>query len=181
MAAVKKVVRYLIAHRHREWLFRWQEDSVDLYCCSDSDWGGDKADRKSVSGGAVFLGDHLIRVWAKSQGAIALSSMEAELYAAVYGATETMGLANLLKDWKVSASISMALDSSAALGLLRREGLGRAKHIELHWLWLQGVRREGRVSLCKIDGKVNPADLFTKPLTGPEIEQHVMTLGVLPL
>eukprot|EP00972_Heterocapsa_arctica_P096119 14180318-Heterocapsa_arctica.AAC.2 len=45
---------------------------------TDSDWAGDKATRRSMSGGCIFHGDHVV----------ALSSAEAELYAGTRAATE---------------------------------------------------------------------------------------------
>ena len=41
-------------------------------------------------------------------------------------------------------------------------GLGKIRHFESHTLWVQQHVRSGAVELRKVDGKVNPADLFTK-------------------
>ena len=124
-----------------------------------------------------MLGSHPIKVWAKSQGAVALSSMEAELYAAVLGAVEMYGIANILQDLGQSVDRHLVIDSSAALGLMRREGLGKAKHVELHWLWIQQEHRQRRLQLSKIAGEWNPADLGTKLVPGPILRRHMQTLG----
>ncbi len=53
-------------------------------------------------------------------------------------------------------------DSSAAIGICSRQGLGKLRHLDTHTLWIQQAVRCGRVDLRKIRGEVNPADLFTK-------------------
>ena len=47
------------------------------------DWGGDKATRRSVSGGVIMRGGHCLKVWTRKQQMVSLSSAESELYAAV--------------------------------------------------------------------------------------------------
>ena len=58
-------------------------DLIDLF--TDSDWAGDKISRKSSSGANWFCGGCLLGDHSKQQGCIALSSAEAETYAAVAG------------------------------------------------------------------------------------------------
>ncbi len=78
----------------------------------------------------MWHGSHILKVWAKTQHAISLSSAEAELYAAVHGTAEGLGMQSLLKDLNISATVSIGMDASAALGLINRQGLGKARHIE---------------------------------------------------
>ncbi len=59
---------------------------------TDSDWGGNKRDRKSTSGGAWMLRGHCIKTWSSTHGADAVSSAEAELYGMVEGVTRVGGL-----------------------------------------------------------------------------------------
>ena len=56
----------------------------------------------------------------------------------------------------------MNMDSSAALALNLREGLGKAKHICIQELWMQETIKAGRMSLDKVAGEHNPADFFYK-------------------
>ena len=44
-------------------------------------------------------------------------------------------------------------------------------------IWIQQVLRSGAASVVKINGKENPADLFTKYLTRNEIIRHMSVLG----
>jgi hypothetical protein len=51
----------------------------------DSDWAGCRKSRKSTSGGILYLGGVAVRAWSSNQNVIALSSGEAEYYAALKG------------------------------------------------------------------------------------------------
>ena len=84
---------------------------------------------------------------------------------------------SIMKDLSISATVSIGMDASAALGFINRHGLGKARHIETQWLWVQQATREGRVAMHKIPGKENPADLFTKPLNREMIDGFMTTLG----
>ena len=42
------------------------------------------------------------------------------------------------------------------------------KHLDVGWLWIQDLVKAGDVTLKKINGKVNPADLMTKPKSAAE-------------
>ena len=56
----------------------------------------------------------------------------------------------------------MWADSSAAIGICSRQGLGKLRHLDTHTLWIQQAVRTKRVDLRKVLGEVNPADLLTK-------------------
>ena len=56
--------------------------------------------------------------------------MEAELYAAVLGVTQGEGVRALLGDYGEFVKLTIGIDSSAAMGILAKEGLGKAKHIQ---------------------------------------------------
>ena len=65
---------------------------------------------------------------------MATSSAEAELYAGNRATTETMGVQAFAKDLGRAVSIRLHIDSSAALSIISRTGLGKAKHIEIQHL-----------------------------------------------
>lgn len=69
-------------------------------------------------------------------------------------------------------------DSSAAIGIASRSGLGKLRHLETHTLWLQEKVRTGAIVVKKVRGEVNPADLFTKHLPSREkVHQLLMLFG----
>ena len=59
-------------------------------------------------------------------------------------------------------------DSSAALGIGIRSGLGKLRHLDTHTMWVQDKIRTGALAVRKGAGEVNPADLFTKHLPSKE-------------
>ena len=57
----------------------------------DSDWAGCSQTRKSTNGGCIMVGDVCLKAWSTTQNVVALSSGEAEYYAAIMGASEGLG------------------------------------------------------------------------------------------
>ena len=128
-----------------------------------------------------MLGNHCIKTWSASQGAFALSSAEAELYAMVEGVTRAKGLRNLAVEVGfrgISNVISLGTDSSAAKSFVCRRGLGKMRHLEIRDLWLQKEVADGKLEVSKIDGDKNPADLMTKVLTVGEIKERLERMGL---
>ena len=58
-----------------------------------------------------------------------------------------------------------------------RRGLGKAKHIDTQYLRCQDMIGSGKVSLVKIPGERNTADLMAKHLTGPKMLEHMDRFG----
>ena len=128
-----------------------------------------------------MLGSHCIKTWSSTQGAFALSSAEAELYAMVEGATRAKGLLSLVRELgydEVSNVIRLGADRSAAKSFVCRRGLGKMRHLELRDLWIQKEVREGKLEVSKIGGDENPADLMTKLLSLEEIEVRLRGMNI---
>ncbi len=75
-----------------------------------------------------------------------------------------MGVQSILSDFGIKVSIRMRSDATAAIGMVKREGLGRVRHLATADLWLQQHVRRGSLSVEKIDGAANPSDMMTKSL-----------------
>ena len=58
-----------------------------------------------------------------------LSSAEAELYGFIKGTTEALGIQAWGRDLGLEMTVRMHADSAAAIGICRRSGIGRARHI----------------------------------------------------
>ena len=89
---------------------------------------------------------------------------EAEFYGLVKAAGAGLGQQSLMHDLGVDLPVHAWTDSSAALGIATRSGLGKLRHLETHTLWVQEKVRTGAIIVRKVRGDVNPADLFTKHL-----------------
>ena len=125
----------------------------------------------------VFRGTHLIKSWSTNQQVIALSSGEAELYAQVKGAAQTMGIVSMGLDFGELLHGTVHPDSSAALGMATRQGLGKQRHIRVQYLWIQERVADGDVKVRKVPGETNPADLLTKGLAQELHRRHSSFAG----
>ena len=79
-------------------------------------------------------------------------------------------------DLDIKLPVRAWTDSSAALGIASRSGLGKLRHLETHTLWLQEKVRTGAIMVKKVRGEGNPADIFTKHLPSREKVHQLMTL-----
>ena len=109
-------------------IFAWQKKPTKWTVQRDSDWVGERKTRKSVSSGNNRFGHHLLRIWSKGQSTIALSSGEAELYAACKAAQQAMGMESMAREQGVHfVAMELQVDANAAIGI-GRQGLDKVKH-----------------------------------------------------
>ena len=126
-----------------------------------------------------MVGSHVIKSYSKQQRTIALSSAEAELHAMVAASSECLGIMALLRDMGRVMAGDIYSDSSAALGIAQRQGIGKLRHVRTQALWVQEVRSEGRLGYHKVLGSRNPSDAMTKYMTSVLLEQHIATVGMV--
>ena len=78
---------------------------------------------------------------------------KAELYGLVKEGSIGLGIQSMFGEFGVKLGLVVKSDSSAAIGMSRRRGLGKALHIDVNDLWLQekvsgGVIKHGRGDGC---------------------------------
>ena len=118
-------------------------------------------------------GLHYIKSWSKTQSLVARSSAESELYAIVKASSETLGLRAIFGDLNKKFTSTILSDASAALGTIQRQGLGKFRHIDCSYLFVQNLNAEKIIKFSKVLGTENPADLCTKGLSEAEIEKYI--------
>ena len=149
------------------------EAKFNIEAFSDSSWADCKSTRKSTSSGLVFLNGAMILSICRTQASVALSSCEAELYAANGLMVECMYLYRLckflckdeLETNSCDVQQRLYIDSSSAIALIQRAGTGRLKHVQIKQFFLQSLLRAGIFTIHKINTKLNPGDLNTKRLS----------------
>ena len=146
MQAVKRLARYLRSQPRVVYQYPWQECN-ELVVFVDTDFAGCLETRRSTSGGGAMLGAHLIKHWASTQNTLALSSGEAELMGILKGTSEGFGLLSLASDLGLALTLSIKTDSSAAVGICKRTGIGRVRHLAVGQLWIQDRLRNGAFKL----------------------------------
>ena len=163
---LKRVARYLVKHPRLVYQYPYcqSEEALALVGYCDSDWAGCKDSRRSVSGGVVLSAGSLLKSWSNRQATVALSSAEAELYAASKTAAELMGVQSLFADlgWTVTMVPELYTDSNAAKAIASRRGLGRTRHLEVRKMWIQSSVEDKKIRIKKVAGVENPADPLTK-------------------
>ena len=178
--SLKRLGRYLKGRPRMIQHYPWQSDCYDLHVYVDSDFAGCLRTRKSTSGGCISLGSHVVKTWSTTQAIIALSSGEAEYYGIVRGASLGMGVQSVLQDLGVcQVKLRVHTDSSAAIGIASRTGLGKTRHIAVHNLWVQERVRRGDFILSKVLGLANPADLLTKHLDHSTADKHCSWMKIV--
>ena len=111
---------------------------------------------------------------------MALSSGEAELEGLVKGAAEGIGMQNIAKDLSIYYDIHLYTDSSAAMGMVARKGMGKVRHVEVSELWIQDAVRNNVLTVNKVKGEDNPADILTKNFEQGQIHQHCHGMRLVP-
>ena len=178
MARAKRAARYLLGVPVVKLVFRNQRTPSQLKVYVDSDWAGCLKTRKSTSAGVVLHGCHCIRTWSSTQATRAISSGEAEFYAIAEGGSRGLGLIALGKDLGCTFKVVMFSDASAGRAMVFRKGIGRVRHLETKYLWIQDALRDKKLQLLKVKGTENPADIGTKYLSLNEIAGLLGSMGV---
>ena len=124
-----------------------------------------------------MFGDHMLKSWSSTQQVIAMSSGEAELYALIKGASQIKGMMTQFKEWGTEVNGIIRTDASAALGMVHRQGLGKTRHIDVQYLWIQGEVMEEKLSVTKVATEENPADVLTKALKPEIMKYHTEKMG----
>ena len=125
-----------------------------------------------------MMGQCLLKHWSKTQTTISLSSGEAELHGIAYGAAQALGMQSLLKDLGWPMKIRIHSDATAAIGICRRKGLGKIRHLATTDLWIQDKVRSKQLELVKILGTENPADVLTKYVNRQIMEAATAKMGL---
>ena len=101
----------------------------------------------------------------KTQGLLALSSGEAELYAIGYGGMETIVLRSFLRGVNLApkGAIAMCTGSTAGKSMATRYGASRrTRHLELRCFYMQNLTTAGLLRIAKGLGSGKVVDLGTK-------------------
>ena len=100
--------------------------------------------------------------WSSAQLSVTLSFGQAAFYGLVKAAGAGFGHLSIMLDFGLKMPVRVWTDSSAAIGISTRSGLGKLRHLEIHTLWVQETQ----------------IDLFTKHLAARDkIDQLVQLFG----
>ncbi len=118
-----------------------------------------------------------------TQSVIAQSSGEAEYYAIGTGAADSIYLKSLLQQLHLTSTIRLFSDASTGRTTAMRRGLSkRLRHMDVKVLFIQSLVENKVISIHVVAGKVNPANMSTKFLSGQDIAyqrgQHMVGVSL---
>ena len=115
--------------------------------------------------------------FSRNQKSVSLSSGEAEYHAGA-SAADSILLQEAIKILtRKSCKVHLYMGSSAARGIITRQGVGRVKHLQTRTLFLQDLHKQGTISVHPVATKENTADIGTKPLSAKRIKLLLHWLG----
>ena len=100
---------------------------------------------------------------------MSLSPGEAEMVGVTKGAAAVLGVRSLLTGLGANWPMRVWTGSSTSIGMCTRQGIGKVRHLEVRYLWLQKAVREDRLRVRKVLGTENPSDVPTKAKSKREI------------
>ena len=109
-----------------------------------------------------MFGCHAVKHWSKTQTTVCLSSGEAELRGIGDGLAQAIGLQSIARDLGMTWRIDMYTDATAAIGIARRRGMGKIRHLDVTDLWFQEKFNCFWAKLHEIAGTEHPADIPAK-------------------
>ena len=78
----------------------------------------------------------------------------------------------------IAVELGVRTDSAAAKGTASRRGLGKTRHIDTCYLWVQERVAHREIYLHKVRTDGNLADLFTKRLDAASHEELMELMGM---
>ena len=82
-----------------------------------------------------------------------------------------------MQEFGIDTQLKIKGDAIAAMGMVKRQGLGRVRHLAVADLWIQQQAKEGSAKYEKLPGKDNTSDIMTKAVESDVLERHMKALG----
>ena len=86
-------------------------------------------------------------------------------------------MSQLAHDWGLEVVGRVQVDSSAAIAVASRRGNRKLRHVRVGNLWIQEQVEAEELSIKKVPGEWNPADLVTKGLAKLKNERFTNMAG----
>ena len=178
-ARLQRLGRYYEGKPVLVWCYPLQELPTGIRVDGDGDWAPTtELVRRSTSRGVIRYGLHTWDCYSVTQATIALSSAESEFYATGSATARGLQCKAYLTETERPCELDVYSDSSAGRGMCQRTGVGKVRHLELRFLWMQERLRLKAFRLNKETTEEMAADILTKYCEWPRIEQHCATLNL---
>jgi hypothetical protein len=177
--AVKRIIKYVLGTIDFG-IFYTKDTNISIVGFCDADWGGNKDERKSTSGGCFYVGNNLVSWHSKKQTCISLSTAEAEYIAAGSCCTQLLWMKNMLKDYGFPQSnFDLYCDNTSAIQIAKNPVQHtKTKHIDLRYHFIRDLVEKTTLALLYIPTEKQLADIFTKALDVIRFTDLRMSIGV---
>ena len=140
--------------------------------CSDADWSGCKATRRSTSSAIHAVNGLIMHSSSRGQKTISLSSAESELNALVAAACDGICLKDSL-EFLTQEEVEHVcwVDNSATRQIARKRGSGKLRHLSGKLPWCQDKVADGSLSVRQVGTTLNIADIGAKPLSRARVDK----------
>ena len=98
--------------------------------------------------------------------------------AIVRSTSEGLGLQAMMEEFGIEVDLVVKSDAVAAIGIVKRQGLGSVRHLAVADLWVQQKAKSGEVAYQKLEGKKNTSDMLTKAVDSDTLMRHMQALGM---
>jgi hypothetical protein len=145
-----------------------EQNASELVGYTDSDWGRDEDDRRSIAGYIFQLGDGVISWSSKKQSSVAHSSCDGEYMALSHGMKQALWLRWVMGSLGIRSDSPLPLfvDNEAAIAISKEARYhSRTKHIDIRYHAIREKIEDGTLVVHHVPSKLNLADIATKPLT----------------
>jgi hypothetical protein len=184
--AVKRVFRYIKGTLNYGITYSLKTtDDGQIYGYSDSDWGGDKATRRSTGGYVFFIAGGAVSWSSKRQQTVALSSCESEYMALTQATKEAIWFKRLLSDlegitrhsYGSDRPIRIHADNQGANSLTQNPTHhSRSKHIDIQYHFTREKVESGEVEIEYVSTDKMVADGLTKALGGVKFGRFIQDM-----
>ena len=156
-----------------------EELEWELIVFSDSDWAGDKDNRRSVGGYMIFLNGVLIAWRSKLQKVVSLSSAEAEFYACAEAVKEVPFIVQILRflGVEVKTPVEVKVDNVGAIYMSQNQASStRTRHMDTRWFYVNDLQDDGLIIVKFVRSEDNVSDVATKNVSADTMEKHIDTI-----
>ena len=176
--AVKWILRYLRGTTKKCLYFGKGELKVQGYV--DADFGGEVDHRRSTTGYIFTVGTTAVSWMSRIQKIVALSTTEAEYVAVTEASKELIWLQGLLAELGfIQEKSVLHSDSQSAIHLAKNSAFhSRTKHIDTRYHFIRSLLEDEVLTLKKIVGSKNPADMLTKTVTTDKLRLCITSAGL---
>lgn len=177
----KRVLRYIQSTLNLKMVYKKQDNAEPLVGYTDSDWAGDKNDRKSISGYVFKVFGNTVSWASRKQATVSLSSTEAEYISLGQGISEAKWLRSLLNEIGVecvSPTIIQVDNQSCIRVAEESRDHKRMKHINVKFNFIREAVQNKEIALQYIPTGDQTADIMTKGLGKNLFAKHRINLNL---